>query len=71
VQGVGVSGIGYVLMTWCIEKRGPVFTASFMPLIQIIAAVLDLFILHEQLYLGRYLDFLICSKKYETTVWLR
>uniref|UniRef100_A0ACD5Z271 Uncharacterized protein n=1 Tax=Avena sativa TaxID=4498 RepID=A0ACD5Z271_AVESA len=50
--GVGVSGFGYVLMTWCIEKRGPVFTASFMPLIQIIAAVLDLFILDEQLYLG-------------------
>ncbi|CAM0879419.1 unnamed protein product [Alopecurus aequalis] len=50
--GVGVSGIGYVLMTWCIEKRGPVFTAGFMPLTQIIAAVLDLFILHEQLYLG-------------------
>jgi hypothetical protein len=41
-------------MTWCIEKRGPVFTTGFMPLIQIIAAVLDLFILHEQLYLGRY-----------------
>jgi drug/metabolite transporter (DMT)-like permease len=54
VQGVGISGIGYVLMTWCIEKRGPVFTTGFMPLIQIIAAVLDLFILHEQLYLGRY-----------------
>lgn len=50
--GVGVSGIGYVLMTWCIEKRGPVFTAGFIPPIQIIAAVLDLFILHEQLYLG-------------------
>ncbi|KAL6629335.1 hypothetical protein ACP70R_029100 [Stipagrostis hirtigluma subsp. patula] len=50
--GVGVSGIGYVLMTWCIDKRGPVFTASFMPLIQIMSAVIDLFILHEQLYLG-------------------
>uniref|UniRef100_A0ACD5Z7M6 Uncharacterized protein n=1 Tax=Avena sativa TaxID=4498 RepID=A0ACD5Z7M6_AVESA len=50
--GVGVSGIGYVLMTWCIEKRGPVFTAGFLPLIQIIAGVLDLLILHEQLYLG-------------------
>ncbi|KAG8076438.1 hypothetical protein GUJ93_ZPchr0006g43767 [Zizania palustris] len=50
--GVGVSGIGYVLMTWCIEKKGPVFTAGFMPLIQIMAAVIDLFILHEQLFLG-------------------
>uniref|UniRef100_A0A0A9H1L0 Uncharacterized protein n=1 Tax=Arundo donax TaxID=35708 RepID=A0A0A9H1L0_ARUDO len=45
--GVGVKG--YVLMTWCIEKSGPVFTAGFMPLIQIKAAVIDLlFILHEQ-----------------------
>ncbi|XP_044955684.1 WAT1-related protein At3g30340-like [Hordeum vulgare subsp. vulgare] len=51
--GVGVSGIGYVLMTWCIEKRGPVFTAGFLPLIQIIAGVLDLLVLHEQLYVGR------------------
>uniref|UniRef100_A0A0E0MDE3 EamA domain-containing protein n=1 Tax=Oryza punctata TaxID=4537 RepID=A0A0E0MDE3_ORYPU len=50
--GVGVSGIGYVLMTWCIEKKGPVFTAGFMPLIQIMAAVIDLFFLHEQLCLG-------------------
>jgi large subunit ribosomal protein L9e len=59
-----VSGIGYVLMTWCIEKRGPVFTAGFLPLIQIIAAVLGLFILHEQLYLGRYLDLLFTLKVY-------
>uniref|UniRef100_A0A0D9VB38 EamA domain-containing protein n=1 Tax=Leersia perrieri TaxID=77586 RepID=A0A0D9VB38_9ORYZ len=50
--GVAVSGIGYVLMTWCIEKKGPVFTAGFMPLIQIMAAVIDLFVLHEQLFLG-------------------
>ncbi|XP_015689055.1 WAT1-related protein At4g01440-like isoform X2 [Oryza brachyantha] len=51
--GVGVSGIGYVLMTWCIEKKGPVFTAGFMPLIQIMAALIDLFFLHEQLFLVR------------------
>uniref|UniRef100_A0A0E0FZU7 WAT1-related protein n=1 Tax=Oryza nivara TaxID=4536 RepID=A0A0E0FZU7_ORYNI len=50
--GVGVSGIGYVLMTWCIEKKGPVFTAGFMPLIQIMAALIDLFFLHEQIFLG-------------------
>ncbi|KAL6848421.1 hypothetical protein ACP4OV_021715 [Aristida adscensionis] len=50
--GVGVSGIGFVLMTWCIDKRGPVFAAGFMPLVQVMAAVIDLFILHEQIYLG-------------------
>ena len=63
MQGVGVSGIGYVLMTSCIEKRW------HMPLIQIIAAVLDLLILLEQLYLGRYWLLLkICENNYTTRV---
>lgn len=53
VQGVVASGIGYLLLTYCVEKRGPVFTAAFSPLAQIFVAGIDLFILHEPLYLGR------------------
>lgn len=53
VQGVVASGIGYLLLTYCVEKRGPVFTAAFSPLSQIFVAGIDLFILHEPLYLGR------------------
>uniref|UniRef100_A0A6N2MRY2 WAT1-related protein n=1 Tax=Salix viminalis TaxID=40686 RepID=A0A6N2MRY2_SALVM len=47
------SGLCYVGMSWCVKKRGPVFTAAFSPLVQIMAATLDIPILHEELYLGR------------------
>ncbi|KAJ6770708.1 WAT1-RELATED PROTEIN [Salix purpurea] len=46
------SGLCYVGMSWCVKKRGPVFTAAFSPLVQIMAATLDIPILHEELYLG-------------------
>lgn len=53
IQGIMGSGVGYVLMTWCVEKRGPVFTSAFIPVIQIMVAMIDFFFLHENLYLGR------------------
>ncbi|PNX71289.1 auxin-induced protein 5ng4-like [Trifolium pratense] len=39
-------------MSWCVKKRGPVFTAAFSPFVQIMAAMIDIPVLHEQLYLG-------------------
>ncbi|KAL6606473.1 hypothetical protein ACP70R_042126 [Stipagrostis hirtigluma subsp. patula] len=50
--GVVGCGVSFVLLTWCIEKRGPVFVAAFIPVVQIIVSVIDFSILHEQLYLG-------------------
>ncbi|KAG8094133.1 hypothetical protein GUJ93_ZPchr0012g19487 [Zizania palustris] len=50
--GIMGSGVGYVLMTWCVEKRGPVFTSAFIPIIQIMVAMIDFFFLHEDIYLG-------------------
>ncbi|XP_045086441.1 WAT1-related protein At3g30340-like [Aegilops tauschii subsp. strangulata] len=49
--GVGVSALGFLAMTWCVDRRGPVFTIAFMPLIQIITAGIDVAILHEKLHL--------------------
>jgi hypothetical protein len=40
-------------MAWCVKQRGPVFTAAFTPLLQMFVAVLDLWILKEEIYLGR------------------
>uniref|UniRef100_K3XXV4 WAT1-related protein n=1 Tax=Setaria italica TaxID=4555 RepID=K3XXV4_SETIT len=51
-SGIMGSGVGYVVMTWCVEKRGPVFTSAFIPIIQIMVAMIDFFFLHENLYLG-------------------
>ncbi|XP_024316652.1 WAT1-related protein At3g30340 isoform X2 [Brachypodium distachyon] len=50
--GIVGSGAGYLIMTWCVEKKGPVFTAAFIPIIQIMVAIIDFFFLHEQIYLG-------------------
>ncbi|CAL9189118.1 unnamed protein product [Musa hybrid cultivar] len=46
------SGLGFLAMSWCVEQRGPVFTAAFTPLVQIIVAGIDCAVLHELIYLG-------------------
>ncbi|KAG6405449.1 hypothetical protein SASPL_133038 [Salvia splendens] len=46
------SGMCFVGMSWCVKKRGPVFTAAFSPLVQIMAALYDVPVMHEQLHLG-------------------
>ncbi|KAB2000983.1 hypothetical protein ES319_D12G269400v1 [Gossypium barbadense] len=53
------SGLSYVGMAWCVKKRGPVFTAAFSPLVQIMAAMFDIPLLHEQLNLGSLLGSII------------
>ncbi|XP_054822944.1 WAT1-related protein At4g01440-like isoform X2 [Prosopis cineraria] len=51
-SGLVGSGLCYVAMSWCVKERGPVFTAAFTPLIQTFVAILELSILHEQIWLG-------------------
>ncbi|XP_078173615.1 WAT1-related protein At3g30340-like isoform X2 [Carex rostrata] len=73
-SGIVGSGIGFVAMSWCVEKRGPVFTSAFSPLIQMMVAVFDISFLHEELRLGSVLGsalviaglyFLLWGKSYE------
>ncbi|XP_012077338.1 WAT1-related protein At3g30340 [Jatropha curcas] len=53
------SGLCYVGMAWCVKKRGPVFTSAFSPLVQIMAALFDITILHEELHFGSLLGSII------------
>ncbi|KAL8053262.1 hypothetical protein ABFX02_05G059100 [Erythranthe guttata] len=57
--GIVGSGLCFVGMSWCVKKRGPVFTAAFSPLVQILAAMFDVPVLHEQLHLGSLLGSVI------------
>ncbi|KAL9234599.1 hypothetical protein vseg_009454 [Gypsophila vaccaria] len=50
--GIFGSGFCYVGISWCVEQRGPVFTAAFSPFIQIFVMILDFTIFHEQIYFG-------------------
>ncbi|KAL9329440.1 hypothetical protein ACSQ67_004443 [Phaseolus vulgaris] len=51
-SGIVGSSVCYVGMSWCVKKRGPVFTAAFSPLVQIMSGMIDIPVLHEQLHLG-------------------
>ncbi|KAI4368005.1 hypothetical protein MLD38_016620 [Melastoma candidum] len=58
-SGMVGSGLCYVGMSWCVKKRGPLFTSAFSPLIQIMAAMIDIPFLHDQLHLGSLLGSLL------------
>lgn len=63
MQGMVGSGLCFVGMSWCVKKRGPVFTAAFSPLVQILAAAFDVPVLHEQLHLGRWCIYIYMLNK--------
>ncbi|CAA0824218.1 WAT1-related protein [Striga hermonthica] len=50
--GIVGSGLCFVGMSWCVKKRGPLFTAAFSPLVMIMAAMYEIPVLHQQLHLG-------------------
>ncbi|XP_073138384.1 WAT1-related protein At3g18200 [Henckelia pumila] len=50
--GVISSGIVISLQTWCIQKGGPVFVASFQPVQTVLVAGMAFVILGDQLYSG-------------------
>ncbi|KAL3499126.1 hypothetical protein ACH5RR_041858 [Cinchona calisaya] len=57
--GMVGSGLCFVGMSWCVKKRGPVFTAAFSPFVQIIAAIFEVPVLHEQIHLGSLIGSLV------------
>ncbi|KAK6127707.1 hypothetical protein DH2020_038547 [Rehmannia glutinosa] len=52
LQGVISSGLVISLQTWCIQKGGPVFVASFQPVQTVLVAGMAFVILGDQLYSG-------------------
>ncbi|XP_057440167.1 WAT1-related protein At5g64700-like isoform X2 [Lotus japonicus] len=50
--GVMVTGVGFYLQTWVIEKKGPVFLAMSMPLALIITIISSAIVLGEIISLG-------------------
>ncbi|CAJ1977870.1 unnamed protein product [Sphenostylis stenocarpa] len=50
--GIICTGLVYVLISWSIEKKGPLYVSVFSPLLLVITAVVSWALLHEQLYVG-------------------
>ncbi|KAM1209326.1 hypothetical protein ACFX2J_014882 [Malus domestica] len=68
-SGMIASGLGFVGMSWCVRKRGPVFTAAFSPLVQIMAALISIPIFHERLHLGSVLGSVIVIAGLYILLW--
>ncbi|VVA95557.1 unnamed protein product [Arabis nemorensis] len=50
--GAVTQGINTVGTSWCIRKRGPIFTSVFTPVGLIFATLFDFWILHRQICIG-------------------
>ncbi|XP_074273676.1 WAT1-related protein At4g30420-like isoform X2 [Silene latifolia] len=51
-SGIIGSGVQFFVQSWCISRRGPLFSAMFNPLCTVITTVYACVFLHEQLYIG-------------------
>ncbi|GLT57667.1 hypothetical protein SLA2020_306240 [Shorea laevis] len=67
--GVIASGLCFVGMSWCVKKKGIVFTVAFSPFVQILVAMFDILILHEQVYLGSLLGSIIVTTGLYILLW--
>ncbi|XP_020222475.1 WAT1-related protein At1g09380 [Cajanus cajan] len=50
--GTICSALAYVLLSWTIQRKGPLYVSVFSPLLLVIIAVLSWALLHEELYVG-------------------
>ncbi|KAF7050209.1 hypothetical protein CFC21_058598 [Triticum aestivum] len=50
--GIVASGSAFPLMSWCLQKKGPLYVAMFGPLIIVFVAVMSSVVLNEALHIG-------------------
>ncbi|KAJ1425536.1 EamA domain [Sesbania bispinosa] len=50
--GIISTGLTYVLLSWTIDRKGPLYVSVFSPLLLVITAVVSWALLHEKLYVG-------------------
>ncbi|GER44987.1 nodulin MtN21 /EamA-like transporter family protein [Striga asiatica] len=51
-SGIVCSALAFGLMSWCIERKGPLYVSVFSPLLLVIVAILSWALLDEKLYAG-------------------
>ncbi|GKD13119.1 EamA domain, WAT1-related protein [Tanacetum coccineum] len=56
-------------ITWCLEKKGPVFVAMFSPLSIVIAVIMGVTFLGDSLHLGSAIGALIVAVGFYTVMW--
>ncbi|MCH80313.1 Auxin-induced protein 5NG4 [Trifolium medium] len=69
--GVFVTAVAYYLQAWVIEKRGPIFPATWTPLSFIIATIGSVLFLGEPLRLGSVLGGILLVLSLYTVLWAK
>lgn len=59
----------YNVLTWCLDKKGPLYVAMFKPLGMVIAAILGILFLAESLHLGSVIGAVIISAGFYSVLW--
>ncbi|RDX92845.1 WAT1-related protein, partial [Mucuna pruriens] len=67
--GIICTAIAYCLMTWAIERKGPLYVAVFTPLQLVLTAILSWALLREKLYLGTAIGSLLIILGLYAVLW--
>ncbi|XP_060193671.1 WAT1-related protein At5g40240-like isoform X2 [Lycium barbarum] len=59
----------YNIVTWCLDKKGPLYVAMFKPLGMVIAAILGIIFLSDSLHLGSVIGAVIISAGFYSVLW--
>lgn len=57
--GILASGMMYMIISWCVRMRGPLYVSVFNPLLLVMVALAGAIFLEEKLYLGSILGALL------------
>ncbi|XP_078168481.1 WAT1-related protein At5g64700-like [Carex rostrata] len=68
-SGIIVSGLAFYLQLWCLEKKGPVFTAIWQPLSFLVTLACSSFFLGEMIKLGSVLGGLLMVGGLYSVLW--
>ncbi|KAG6502618.1 hypothetical protein ZIOFF_034903 [Zingiber officinale] len=52
LQGIVISCLTYYLQTYCVSEKGPVFVATFSPVLLVIVGIASAFVFAERLHIG-------------------
>ncbi|XP_042501378.1 WAT1-related protein At4g30420-like isoform X3 [Macadamia integrifolia] len=68
-KGIAGPALSYFVLSWCISKKGPLFSATFSPLCTVIVDVSACLFLHEKLYTGSLLGALAVVAGLFAVLW--
>ncbi|KAK7337667.1 hypothetical protein VNO77_18252 [Canavalia gladiata] len=67
--GIVCTGLAYCLMSWAIERKGPLYVAVFTPLQLVLTAILSWALLQEKLYVGTAVGSLLIVVGLYSVLW--